>query len=172
MKYSNREKLSNYFDLFFLFIELDIFIWVLFELSHSFRPIMYEVGRVLVIIFILEIIAQFFLGPTPVIFLRKCWYLFVFAAVLFFLFNRLSAVDISHRFIFLYSRLFLLAVLSILFAKFLLQANRIKEIYKTFRVYWETLKLKMCRLEIILSLIIMSKLRRKRKASLKYFWSL
>jgi trk system potassium uptake protein TrkH len=134
MRYSNREKLSNYFDLFFLFIELDIFIWVLFELSYVFRPIVYEVGRILIIIFILEIIVQFFFSPTPRTYFKKCWHLFVNTAVLFFLFNWISAVDTSHRFIFLYSRLFLLAVEFILFAKFLLQSSRIREIYKTFRV--------------------------------------
>ncbi|KKL55954.1 hypothetical protein LCGC14_2250240, partial [marine sediment metagenome] len=134
MRYSNTEKLSNYFDLFILFIELDIFIWVLFELSYVFRPIVYEVGRILVIIYILEIIVQFFFSPSPKAYLKKCWHLFVSAAVLFLLFNRISAVDTSHRFIFIYSKLFLVSVEFILFAKFLLQAKRIREIYKSFKV--------------------------------------
>ena len=123
MRYNNTEKLSNYFDMFILFIELDIFIWVLFELSYVFRPVVYEVGRILVILYILEIIVQFFFNPSPKAYFKKCWHLFVSAAILFLLFNRISAVDTSHRFIFIYSKLFLVSVEFILFAKILLQAK-------------------------------------------------
>ncbi|MCK5093340.1 MAG: hypothetical protein KAR18_01365, partial [Spirochaetes bacterium] len=134
MKYSSREKFSNYFDLFILFIEFDIFIWILFELSYTFRPIVYDVGRILIIIYIFELIVQFLLNPVPITYIKRCWHLYVSAAVLFFLFNRFSSIPQSHRFIFLYSKLFLGTIEVIIFTKFVFQINRLREIYKSFKV--------------------------------------
>lgn len=134
MKYSSREKFSNYFDLFILFIEFDIFIWVLFELNYTFRPIVYDVGRILIIIYIFELIVQFLLNPVPITYIKRCWHLYVSAAVLFFLFNRFSSIPQSHRFIFLYSKLFLGTIEVIIFTKFVFQINRLREIYKSFKV--------------------------------------
>ncbi len=134
MKYSSREKFSNYFDLFILFIEFDIFIWILFELSYTFRPIVYDVGRILIIIYIFELIVQFLLNPVPITYIKRCWPLYVSAAVLFFLFYRFSSIPQSHRFIFLYSKLFLGTVEVIIFTKFVFQIDRLREIYKSFKV--------------------------------------
>lgn len=134
MKYSSREKFSNYFDLFILFIEFDIFIWVLFELNYTFRPIVYDVGRILIIIYIFELIVQFLLNPVPITYIKRCWHLYVSAAVLFFLFYRFSSIPQSHRFIFLYSKLFLGTIEVIIFIKFVFQINRLREIYKSFKV--------------------------------------
>ncbi|MCK4804869.1 MAG: hypothetical protein KAT88_09935, partial [Spirochaetes bacterium] len=124
MKYSSREKFSNYFDLFILFIEFDIFIWILFELSYTFRPIVYDVGRILIIIYIFELIVRFLLNPVPITYIKRCWHLYVSAAVLFFLFYRFSSIPQSHRFIFLYSKLFLGTVEVIIFTKFVFQIDR------------------------------------------------
>jgi hypothetical protein len=55
MKYSNKEKISRYFDLFVLFVEIDIFILILFELSYSFRPFVYNTGRILIVVYILDL---------------------------------------------------------------------------------------------------------------------
>ena len=134
MKYSSREKFSNYFDLFILFIEFDIFIWILFELSYTFRPIVYDVGRILIIIYIFELIVRFLLNPVPITYIKRCWHLYVSAAVLFFLFYRFSSIPQSHRFIFLYSKLFLGTVEVIIFTKFVFQIDRLREIYKSFKV--------------------------------------
>lgn len=134
MKYGNREKISNYFDLFILFIEFDIFIWILFELSFTFRPIVYEVGRILIIIYILELIVQFLLNPVPAAYIRRYWHLYVSTAVLFFLFYRFISIPQTHRFIFLYSKLFLGAVEIIIFVKFVFQINRLRELYKSFKI--------------------------------------
>ena len=88
MKYNNKEKFANYLDLFILFIELDIFIWVLFELGHTLRPFVYQVGRILIILYIFELLFQFIMEPRFKIYIRKQLRNLVSLCILIFLFNR------------------------------------------------------------------------------------
>jgi len=134
MRYNNREKLSGYFDLFILFVELDIFIWVLFELSYTFRPFVYEVGRILIILYILELIIQFLLYSRPKSYFRRYWNQYISLIILFFIYNRFRAVSASNQFLFLYSKLFLGTVEIILFVKFISKLSRLRDIWKGFKV--------------------------------------
>ena len=134
MRYNNREKLSGYFDLFILFVELDIFIWVLFELSYTLRPFVYEVGRILIILYILELIIQFLLNPRPKSYFRRYWNQYISLIILFFIYNRFRAVSASNQFLFLYSKLFLGTVEIILFVNFISKLSRLRDIWKGFKV--------------------------------------
>ncbi len=134
MKYNIREKLSNYFDLLTLFIELDIFIWVLFELSFPYRSIDYTVGILLIAIILLELLVHFFLDPNPRAYIVRYWRHYIIVAILIFSYSRFRGVPTGNRFIFLYSRGFLALVEVIIFAKFLIQLERLREIFGSFRV--------------------------------------
>ncbi len=134
MKYNIREKLSNYFDLLVLFIELDIFIWVLFELSFPFRSIVYTVGVVLIAVVLLELLVDFLLNPNLRSYIGRFWRHYIIAAVLIFSYSRFRGLPAGSRFIFLYSRGFLALVEVLIFAKFLIQVERLREIFRSFRV--------------------------------------
>jgi len=134
MKYNIREKLSNYFDLLTLFIELDIFIWVLFELSFPYRSIDYTVGILLIAIILLELLVHFLLDPNPRAYIVRYWRHYIIAAILIFSYSKFRGVPVVDRFIFLYSRGFLSLVEVIIFAKFLIQVERLRQIFSSFRV--------------------------------------
>jgi len=134
MKFNIREKLSNYFDLLAIFIELDIFIWVLFELSFPFRPIVYTVGVVLIALILLELLVDFLLNPNLRSYIIRFWRHWIIAVILIFSYSRFRGVPVQSRFIFLYSRGFLALVEVLIFAKFLMQVERLREIFRSFRV--------------------------------------
>ncbi|UCB46980.1 MAG: hypothetical protein JSV25_06060 [Spirochaetota bacterium] len=134
MRYSNREKLSHHIDLLVLFIELYIFINILFELSHGFRPYIYQLGRILIALFAFELVLQFLLDLKPKNYIRKYWphYSILFALV--YAFYRFNAVPQYARLFFIYSKMFLGTVEVLLFIKFLLQIGRLREIISSFKV--------------------------------------
>jgi trk system potassium uptake protein TrkH len=134
MRYSSREKLSHYVDLFVLFIELYIFINNLFELSYGFRPYVYQLGRILIAIFAFELVMQFLLRPKPKAYILQYWSRYLILIALVFAYYRFSIVDRDARFFFIYSRLFLGAVETLLFVKFILQFGRLREIISSFKV--------------------------------------
>jgi len=134
MKYSSKEKIARYFDLFILFVEIDIFILILFELSYSFRPFVYNTGRILIVLYILDLTVQFLLNPRPKSYFLKYWHQYASLFSLILLYNRFSAVPESNRFLFLYSRLFLGCVEVIIFIKFITRLERIREIWGSFKV--------------------------------------
>jgi len=134
MKFEIREKISSYLNLLFLFIELEIFIWVLFELGHEFRPFLYTAGKLVIALFLLEAVSQFFLAPGIKIYLKKYWQLFLIIAIIFFVYLRFNSVPRTHRYIFIYSRLFLGLIEVILFVKFIIQLGKIREITRSLRV--------------------------------------
>jgi len=134
MKYSSKEKIARYFDLFILFVEIDIFILILFELSYSFRPFVYNTGRILIVLYILDLTVQFLLNPRPKSYFLKYWHQYASLFSLILLYNRFSAVPESNQFLFLYSRLFLGCVEVIIFIKFITRLERIREIWGSFKV--------------------------------------
>ena len=134
MRFSNRERIARYFDLFILFVELDIFILVLFELSYSLRPFVYNSGRILIIIYILDLIVQFLLDPRPKTHFLNFWHQYASLIAIIVLFNQFMAVPETNPFIFLYSKLFLGAVEIILFIRFFTRIDRIRELWGSFRV--------------------------------------
>lgn len=129
-----REKLSYYFDLLFLFVELDVFVWILFELSFPFRQAVYVVGRVVTIAVLAELVIKFLLAPTPRAYVRQHWRLFIVGGMLLYAFITFSRVSLDSRLLFLYSRLFLGIVEIILAVKVLAQWERVTVILRGFRV--------------------------------------
>jgi trk system potassium uptake protein TrkH len=134
MRYDLREKLAGYFDLLFLFIQIDIFIWLLFELGLPYRPIVYTVGRVVSAVFILELIVKFLLSSTPRSFITQYWTLFIVLGILIYALVRFQHVDPGNRFLFVYSRGFLSLVEVLIFVKFIVQTERLFAIVGSFRV--------------------------------------
>ncbi|MFW6180995.1 MAG: TrkH family potassium uptake protein [Spirochaetota bacterium] len=129
-----REKLSYYFDLLFLFVELDVFIWILFELSFPFRPAVLVVGRVVTAALLAELAIKFLLAPSPRAYVRQYWRVFIVAGMLLYAFLAFSRVAPDHRLVFIYSRLFLGVVQVLLFVKFLAQSERLAVLLRGFRV--------------------------------------
>lgn len=134
MKFSARERFTSYFDLFFIFIEVDVFIWVLFELSFPFRPMVYNVGRIISGALILEPIVQFLIDPHLKTHVRRYWRHYIIAAIFLYSFYIFQRTPSDHRFIFIYSRIFLASIEVLLFIKFVLQTERLREIFSYFRV--------------------------------------
>jgi trk system potassium uptake protein TrkH len=118
-----------------LSIELFIFINILFELSYGFRPYIYQLGSILIALFVFELIVQFLLDLKPRAYIQKYWpnYLILFAFV--YIFYRLRAVpEQDARLLFIYSKLFLGTAEVLLFVKFVLQIGRLREIISSFKV--------------------------------------
>jgi len=134
MKSSASERISNYFDLFIVFIEVDIFIYVLFELSFPFRPLVYDIGRVVVGILGFELLFHFLLRPRLGLYLKHFWRRIVITGVLGFGFYYFNRVPYEHELAFILSRLFLAFIEIILFIKFIVQSERLGEIFRSFRV--------------------------------------
>jgi len=134
MKYSSREKLSHYVDLFVLFVSLYIFINNLFELSYGFRPYIYQLGRILITVFGFELVIQFLLSLRPKTHIRKYWPHYIILLALVFAYYRFSIVPRNDKLFFIYSRLFLGSVEILLFIKFVLQFGRLREIIGSFKV--------------------------------------
>ena len=134
MRYSSREKFSHYVDLFVLFIEFCIFINNLFELSYGFRPYIYQLGRILIAIITFELLIQFLLRPKLGKYLLQYWPRYLILLGIVFAYYRFSIVDRDARLFFIYSRLFLGTVETLLFVKFILQLGRLREIVASFKV--------------------------------------
>ncbi len=134
MKYRTREKISNYFALFILFVELDIFIWVLFEMSHAFRPFVYQVGTILIVFYVFELIFQFLLHPWLKSYMRTYWPLVVSILVLVFIHYKFITVPETHRFLFIYSKMYLGAIEIVLFTRFVSKLSRIHDVSRFFKM--------------------------------------
>jgi trk system potassium uptake protein TrkH len=134
MKFSNRERIARYFDLFVFFIEVDIFVLILFELSYSYRPFVYNTGRILIIIYVLDLIVQFLLNPRLKNHFLNYWHQYASLIALIILYNRFRAVPEANPYIFLYSRIFLGVLELILFVRFITRLDRIRELWGSFRV--------------------------------------
>jgi len=134
MPYGRREKFANYFDLFILFIELDVFIWILFELGYPFRPLLYQVGKIVAVVFAFDLVVKLLFNPDLVSYLKRNWFQFLSLGLLIFTYSRFRAVPRSSDFIFVYSRIYLGVIETVLFVNFIINASRIREIFSSFRV--------------------------------------
>ncbi len=134
MRYSNREKLSHYIDLFVIFIELYIFIDILFELSYEFRPFVYQLGRIIIALFVFELIVQFLLKAKPKSYILRHWPQYLILIILFYTYYRFKGASQESKLFFIYSKLFLGTVEILLFIKFVLQLSRLREIVSSFKV--------------------------------------
>jgi trk system potassium uptake protein TrkH len=134
MRYDNRERLESYIDLFFIFIEFDIFVLILFELGFPFRPIEYTLGYSLGGLVLFELLIHLLLVPRLRSYFKSTWRQYLITALLLyasFLFRRVGE---THRFIQIYSRFYLISLLILLFIKFVIQTERLGEIFRSFRV--------------------------------------
>jgi len=134
MRYDFRERIKSYIDLFFIFIEIDIFILILFELGFPFRPIEYNLGFSLTGLVLFELLIHFLLDPHPKSYFKSSWRQYIVAGFLFYTSYLFSGIDIGHRFIYIYSRFYLTFLLVLLFIKFVIQTERLREIIRSFRV--------------------------------------
>ncbi|MGQ9616761.1 MAG: TrkH family potassium uptake protein [Spirochaetota bacterium] len=134
MEFKTRDRISGYFDLFFIFIEVDIFIWVLFEISFPFRPMVYTVSRVIAGTLIIAPVVQFLLDPHIRSHIRRYWRHYLIASIFLYCFYLFQKTPLNHRFLFIYSRLLLALIEILLFIKFVLQLSRLREIFGYFRV--------------------------------------
>lgn len=128
-----REKISYYLDLLFIFIEIDIFIWILFELGFPFRPAVYTVGEVLVGMVFLELILRLLLTTDLGQYLRKNWRFYIVAGLMLYALVVFSRVSPEHENVFIYSRIFLSMIEVLLLIKFLAQSERLFKILSGFR---------------------------------------
>ena len=133
MNYDSRERISNYLTLFTLFIELDLFVLVLFELSYRFAPIVYSIGALTISIFIFEVIIQFLLNPRPAEYIMEYWFQYACLAALFYIYSRFRGIPQEHSLLFIYSKLFLGVVAVLLFSNFLMHTSKIRAILSSFR---------------------------------------
>jgi len=134
MKFSNKDKISNYIDLFILFIELDAFIYILFELSYKFRPFVFRVAQIVIITFIFEFIVKFILSVNPISYIKNHWNQFIIIAILLFAYYRFNRIPQDSRFLFIYSKIFLSTIEILIFVKFSLELQRLREIFSAFKV--------------------------------------
>jgi len=134
MEYKTRDRISGYFDLFFVFIEIDIFIWVLFEISFPLRPMVYTVGRLIAGILILEPVVQFLIDPHIKTHIGHYWRHYLITCIFIYCYYLFQKTPVDHRFIFIYSRLLLALIEVLLFIKFVLQLSRLREVFGYFRV--------------------------------------
>ena len=107
---------------------------ILFELSYGFRPYIYQLGRILIALFVFELVLQFILELKPKAYIRKYWPYYIILFALIYSFYRFRAVPQDARLFFIYSKLFLGTVEVLLFIKFLLQIGRLREIIGSFKV--------------------------------------
>ena len=134
MRLFNRERISGYLTLFILFLEFDIFVLNLFELSFAFSSIVYNIGLIVIILFIFEVVLQFILGPDLAPYLTNHWFQYLCIAVLIYSYSRLKSVSPTDPYLFIYSKLFLGIIEVLLFTNFLMHLGRLREIIGSFRV--------------------------------------
>jgi trk system potassium uptake protein TrkH len=134
MKYNIRERIAGYIDLFLIFIEVDIFILILFEIGFPFRPIEFNLGFGLGGLLFFELFVRFILHPHLKRYLKSHWRHYIVAGLMLYvsyLFRRLGS---DHPYIQIYSRFFLTAMLVLLFIKFVTQTEQLRHIFLSFRV--------------------------------------
>ncbi len=134
MRYSTRERISNYIDLFIIFIQVDIFIWVLFELGFPFRPMVYQVGRIVSAVLIFELLIHIPLYPRIKSYFRDYWQQYIVTGIFVYIFSRFGIVHADNPLIFIYSRIFLAIILILFFVKFIIRIERLRDIFRSFRV--------------------------------------
>jgi trk system potassium uptake protein TrkH len=134
MRYSARERISNYIDLFIIFVQLDIFIWVLFELGFPYRPMVYQVGRIVSAVLIFELLVHIPLYSRLKGYIRDYWQQYIVTGIFIYIFNRFSVVRTDNPLIFVYSRIFLALILILIFIKFIIRIERLRDIFRSFRV--------------------------------------
>lgn len=134
MKIETKNKILDYINLFFLFIQLDLFIWVLFELGYPFRPLIYRVALGIILILFFEVVFELLFSVRLITYLRTEWYKFFFISLALYFYWRFTRYPQTGKYISILSKLFLGGFELLLFIKFILQLQRIREIISTFRV--------------------------------------
>ncbi|MFW6138781.1 MAG: TrkH family potassium uptake protein [Spirochaetota bacterium] len=134
MRQESKQKLSNYIDLFIFFIQVDIFIWVLFEIGRPFRPLVYDAGWAIVVLTLVELCSSFLFNPFPRYFLKRSWRHLIILGMIIYACILFSRVPASHKYLFPYSRIFLGFIELMVFVKFMLNLSRLSEIFNSFRV--------------------------------------
>jgi len=134
MPYNKREKISRYFTLFLLFIEIDIFIWILFELGYTFRPLIYQVGKIVIALFLLEVLTGFVIESNPITYIKKNWFQWVAFFILVYIYSKFITIQLEDKYIFIYSRLYLGFIEVLIFTNFIIRSPNIRDTFSSFRV--------------------------------------
>jgi len=134
MKSNIRDRVSNYIDLFFLFIELIVFVLVLFELGSPVTRLEYNLGVAVSGFLFFELIIHFLLDPHPRSYIRGHWRQYLIVAVTVFATYEFRKVDPVSIYSTLLSMIYLASLLALLFIKFVLQTERLRQIFRSFRV--------------------------------------
>lgn len=134
MPYNKKDRLSRYFTLFLLFFEIDVFLWALFELGYSFRPLIYQVGKIVIALFLLEVLIKFIVEPYPITYIRKNWFQWAAFFILIYIYSKFRAVPVTDKYIFIYSRLYLGFIEVLLFTNFIMRSPDIRSTFSSFRV--------------------------------------
>ena len=134
MPYNKKDRLSRYFTLFLLFFEIDIFLWILFELGYSFRPLIYQAGKVIIVLFFLEVLTKFIVEPYPLTYIKKNWFQWIAFFLLIYTYTKFRAIPPGDKFIFIYSRFYLGFIEILIFTNFIMRAPDIRSTFSSFRV--------------------------------------
>lgn len=137
MKSNIRERVSNYIDLFFLFFELIIFVLILFELGSSVTRLEYDLGIAVSGFVVFELIIHFLLDPHPKGYFRVHWRQYLVAAAMLYItyqFRRVVPRQEAPAVIKLFSMIYLASLLALLFIKLVIQTERLRQIFRSFRV--------------------------------------
>ena len=134
MKSNLRDRVSNYIDLFFLFFELIIFILVLFELGSSVTRLEYNLGVAVSGFLFFELVIHFLLDPHPKSYFRTHWRQYLVFVIIIFITYQFRKVDPASVYSTLISMIYLAALLALLFIKFVIQTERLRQIFRSFRV--------------------------------------
>ena len=134
MRSNLRERVANYIDLFFIFIELTMFVLILFELGSSVSRLEYDLGIAVSGFVVFELIIHFLLDPQLKGYFRSHWHKYVIVFIMIYITYRFRKVDPGHDYIKLFSMMFLASLLALLFTKFVMQTERLRQIIRSFRV--------------------------------------
>ena len=134
MKSNIRDRAGNYIDLFFLFIELIVFVLVLFELGSPVTQLEYNLGVAVSGFLFFELIIHFLLDPHPRSYIRDHWRQYLIVAVTVFATYEFRRVDPDSVYSTLLSMIYLASLLALLFIKFVIQTERLRQIFRSFRV--------------------------------------
>ncbi len=131
---NKREKILNYLTLFLSFIEIDIFIWILFEFGYPFRSFVYNVGDIIAFLFFLEAIAGIFFEISIRDYFKNNWIQWIAFFSLIYISSRFKTIPIHSKYIFIYSRFYLGLLEILLFVNFIFRIKRIREALGSFKV--------------------------------------
>ena len=134
MKSKIRDRAGNYIDLFFLFIELIIFVLILFELGSPVTQLEYNLGVAVSGFVVFELIIHLLLDPHPKGYVRDHWRQYLVAAVIIYITYQFRRVDPESTYSTLFSMIYLASFLALLFIKFVIQTERLRQLYRSFRV--------------------------------------